>query len=104
MLKYRIDKIVEGEPSTVYVNLYDEAAPETILTSLCVQYLTEKDFEAELQRKTEKYLASISAVQEIKPSVEAVIARLEGNMTTMQEAAKAQVQKGEISDVQEIQK
>lgn len=86
-LKYKIDRIVEGNPHTVYVNLYDDAMPDVTLENLCLQYVTEADFESELQRKTEKYLASVAVVDTIEPSVTKVFASLEGKMETIKASA-----------------
>lgn len=61
MLKYRLDTVSPDQKgSVVYVKLYDDAAPDVILTSLCVPYDDAKQFEAALEARTSKYLSSVA--------------------------------------------
>lgn len=61
MLKYRLDTVSPDQNgSVVYVKLYDDAAPDVTLTSLCVPYEDAQQFEAALEAKTSKYLSSVA--------------------------------------------
>lgn len=77
MLKYKTDKIIEGTPNTIYIHLYDDAEPSKILINMCIEYDTTETFEKELERKTLKYLESITARQTLSSSLASSFAKVE---------------------------
>jgi hypothetical protein len=90
MLKYKINNIIEGKNSnTVYVYLYDDKEPEKILTSICLPHETDEQFEAELERKTVKYLESTAAVMSLKDKVTVSLTKVEPKIEAIKTSLSA---------------
>jgi hypothetical protein len=81
MIKFKIDSIAEakkdGEPHTVYVQLYDDETPDVKLANICVAYEDDKQFQDALQAKAGKYLESVITQSLLREKVEAILPQAE---------------------------
>ncbi len=86
MLKYRLDNVSPDSKagSVVYVKVYDDSAPDVILTSLCVPYVSKEQFEGDLQAKTQKYLDSVAGREVVAGLAVASFAAVEGKINEVQ--------------------
>lgn len=87
MLKFKLDCLVEnknGKSSdkvyTVYVLLYDDVAPDIILSKLCLNYRVQKDFEITLRTEIQKYKALTKNIDLVKVKVNESLRKIEGEV------------------------
>lgn len=87
MLKYKLDCVVENKVKenadktyTAYVLLYDNAAPDIILSRLCLNYAAQKDFETALRAEIQKYKASTANIDAMKAKMNESLRKIEGEV------------------------
>jgi hypothetical protein len=94
MLKYKTTSIVEAKSETdkhtIYVQIFDDAKPEKPLTTICLPYVDDTQFEEELLRKTRKYLATGAGQSILADKVEAILTRASADLDATKAAVLAE--------------
>jgi hypothetical protein len=78
MLQYKIASVAadaDKAKHVVYVKIFDDKSPDIILSNLCIPFESQESFETELQKRTTKYIESVSAVDAVRVLAEQSIAK-----------------------------